>query len=606
MKWQIHLIPAAVAVAAAWYVFQTDATATPAFLYYFVAAGLIAIMFPQARQALSGVALLIQKGYDKSALGMSIAVTLLAATYLVGTGWALGRQFTLGWHDEFSYALQARLFASGYLSLPTHPHWESFDTFHVLSKPVYQSMYFAGTGLAYVPFVWLGLPAWVLGWIGVSLSAGLAFWLTARHLGSTAGLMVVGLFLSNPAVRGLSILLLSSTVMIPLAMAGVVMFVLWREQMKDRQQRWKIVIASVLMGVCGGWSLITRPMDTVAVFGVLGVMVLVTMIGKPVRLTLLTIAAGVAGVLPFVAFQLLLNHNNTGSWLTTPYVLYHQQHYPELLFQSGVVDTTFDRPTIPPQKLSFWTMFVEPSVVSFSESTYSGRLNRQINQTALRGVWMQWLVVPFVIGIFYIRHSGFLAMALAVLAMQLLYATYALIEDRYFIVIAAGAAMIAVLAREWARMLPNDAVRSYFRQAIGLMILLACAFGHGQFNEYLYNFNGDTFVARGVVRSRGFALDSAKPPAIVLVKFGEKSTPHVEPVYNIDAARIDDNPIIFAHDLDPARNRKLLEYYLNQQPARRVYRMTRYLEAAELLEKPTIEELGTIQEALDRPEFQVR
>ena len=45
---------------------------------------------------------------------------------------------------------------------------------------------------------------------------------------------------------------------------------------------------------------------------------------------------------------------------------------------------------------------------------------------------------------------------------------------------------------------------------------------------------------------------------------------HAEPVYNWYAAAIDDNPVIFAHDLG-SRNAELLRYYAERQPQRRVY-----------------------------------
>jgi hypothetical protein len=108
---------------------------------------------------------------------LAILVVGLIA-FSVTAALAIKRGFPLPYvHDEFSYLLAGDTYAHGRLTNPTPPIWEPFESMHILLRPTYMSKYPPGQGLFLaLGQILAGAPIWGV-WISGALAAAAACWM---------------------------------------------------------------------------------------------------------------------------------------------------------------------------------------------------------------------------------------------------------------------------------------------------------------------------------------------------------------------------------------------------------------------------------------------
>ncbi len=124
----------------------------------------------------------------------TLLVAIVAITFLLCASVAcLTHEPVPVMHDEFSYLLMSRTFASGNLAMPTPALPEFFETFHVLVRPTYASKYFAGQGLFLAAGqATTGHP--IAGvWLSASLACAATAWMLRAWVGAVGALLGAGL-----------------------------------------------------------------------------------------------------------------------------------------------------------------------------------------------------------------------------------------------------------------------------------------------------------------------------------------------------------------------------------------------------------------------------
>jgi hypothetical protein len=315
-------------------------------------------------------------------------------------------------HDEASYLLQARTFASFHWAMPSPVLPEFFEQYHTFVTPTFASKYPPGHGLLLVPGIWLSLP----GLVPVLLSglAGALVFLLARRLTNPwVAILTVCLWLPTTSNLRFRSSYMSETTTSVLWLLGWWALLEWRG---SRARKWLVVVAG-----CVAWMAITRPLTAVAFALPIGIVVLIDVARRRDWRALVrpcVVALAILAILP------LFNWRTLGDWRQSTYETYARMYIPFDHPGFGTTDAKAERP-LPPDMQEFTKQFVAVHATHTEErlpAIFVNRWRAMIND-AFRG-WRLPLLLLAILGLAALGVEGWFAAGSALL-LTLIYLVYA-------------------------------------------------------------------------------------------------------------------------------------------------------------------------------------
>ena len=464
-------------------------------------------------------------------------------------------------YDEFSHLLAADTLRHLRLANPPHALPQFFETFFVLQRPTYSSIYPMGQGLAMaIGWTIFGLP-----WAGVLLSVAafcaLCYWMlrgwTTPFWALAGGMLAVIEF--GPLSQWAN----SYWGGAPAAAAGCLVFgSLPRLLAKGRtRDAW-------LLGTGLGIHWLIRPYESIFLF--LAVMLYflpaIHGVGAIRPYARLAGAVGLA-VLPAVLLTLVQNEQVTGSWTTLPEMLSQYQY--------GVpAPLTFQAPLVPHHELTPQQAMDYKMQLSFHQgaetiASYMQRLEYRVR--FYRFFFLPPLYLAAAAFLVSLREYRFAWVVSTLTIFTLGTNFFPAFQTHYIAAVTCLFVLVAVTGLERVGRL-NIRGHPAGQEAAAIIVLLC--FAHFLFWYGLHMVDNQEFsvaarqhetwnsINHGNPARRiyiGGALDRIPGRLLVFVRYLPQHIFQDEWVYN--AADIDAARVVWARDLGQAENEKLLRYY---------------------------------------------
>jgi len=489
----------------------------------------------------------------------ALVIAIVSAGYFAFTAIHQGRYLHPHWHDELSYVIQMRMLAEGKLWMHPHPVGEFFETFYLVTDRVYASIYFPGTALLYVWEIWLHLPLVVLPICAAGAAVGLVYWILAKLVDPVSGIVGALLMISIPIVRLLSIMVMSN---VPVLLMGLLLIVSWMQWQREGRMRW-----AMAMGIFAGWAAVCRPLEALCFALPVGLGILLRLPEWDWSKRFATIALLVAGAMPFLALQMVMNRNITGDWRTPAWQYYSNRDFPQTTMGFRKFDPTIRPVSKLPQKMDMYNIFVR-SVVDAHQPRLIGRQWLGVRGPLVVAGTMPYsiLLIFLPVGIVLCRDRLRAVVGGVLPAFVVLYAISVVFQIYYPIVVIPSVLMLVLLgirAVSQAMGRFSNAIWSGLLLWSALMAFSALPEAGRDVKDQLF----DPALMRQVDQ---WERNYQGGRALVLFRYSSQRALDEEPVFNAGVGWPDDARIIRAQDLG-AENRKLFEYYANGHADREVW-----------------------------------
>jgi hypothetical protein len=463
--------------------------------------------------------------------------------------------------DEYSYLLGADTFASGRLTNPPHPMWLYFETFNVNMHPTYQSMYPPAQGLV------LALGQRVTGepWIGVLLSVavmcGVFVWMLQGWLPPQWALLG-GIF---AVVRyGIFSYWINSYWGGAVAAIGGALLLGALPRLR-RQLTWQQSVVFVIGLVILANS---RPLEGFLFALPLSVVLLCLIFRSSLpRRQLLTRVVLPSLLLLGLAFTWMLYYNwrSTGSPLEMPYTLNQDTYHVSkpFLFQKPYPIPNYHNP----QMRTFYMFHEYPDLLM--SRTWWGIQIIMERKFFCYYVFLVWpLLLLFVPGLLLAARSPQLRVVFFAIVLMLLGLTIQLWPAHgHYAAPASGAVLLILLySLRQLRASRNAAWLPWFTRAIvmALFLYMLVPISDRLWNPYAFEELNGHELPKQIDRERLQSQLSRTPGQhLVIVHYSLRDVPSKEWVYN--RADIDNSKVVWARDMGPAVNQKLLRYFAKRK-----------------------------------------